>query len=273
VPLAPTRRGRLRPTLLGVLAAGSMFLGGVLAIWPPLAVVGIFVLAVAASRAAVGHPLGAVGLSLCLPLVGFGLSFGAGAPAPGLALTILAGTAYALLVSMLWPTGDEPDPGRAFVAPPRAMMVRFGYLAGAAGAICATIGFALDLEHVGWATGSALLVMRPAPRLQQSRSVHRVIDVVVGAAVATALVTLDAPGWVCGAAVLLAVVCVTATVGSRWYVVPAFTTFLVILLLVADSPDDAGSRFWERVLETAIGVGVAAVVGLLVPALLDRRRR
>lgn len=60
----------------------------------------------------------------------------------------------------------------------------------------------------------------------------------------------------------------TATAGSRWYVMPAFTTFLVFVMLLVDSPHDAQARFWERVLETAFGVAVAAVV-----VLLGRRRR
>ena len=150
--------------------------------------------------------------------------------------------------------------------------MRFGYLAGTAGAICAAVGFALELEHVGWATGAALLVMRPAARLQEGRSVARLVDVALGAAVAIVLVTAGAPAWAYSVAVVVAVVCVTATAGSRWYVMPAFTTFLVFVMLLADSPDDASSRFWERVLETAFGVAVAGVVGLLVPHLLDRRR-
>jgi uncharacterized membrane protein YccC len=72
--------------------------------------------------------------------------------------------------------------------------------------------------------------------------------------------------------VVLAVVCVTATAGSRWYVMPAFTTFLVFVMLLVDSPEDAGSRFWERTFETAFGVLVGAVFGLLAPYVLDRRR-
>ena len=271
VPLPPTRRGRLKPAFLGVMSGASLLAGGLLAVWPPAAVVGIFVIAVLAARAAAGHALGAIALSLCLPLVGIGFSFTDVSTAAGLALVIVLGSAYGLVISLLWPAGHAIRLTSVFVPPPRAMMIRFGYLAGAAGAVCAAIGFALDLEHVGWATGAALLVMRPAPRLQEDRSIARVVDVVVGAAVAIALVTGGAPAWAYSVAITVAVVCVTATAGSRWYVMPAFTTFLVFVMLLVDSPDDAGSRFWERTLETALGVGVAAVFSLLVPYLLDRR--
>jgi len=218
------------------MCGASMLVGAVLAVWPPLAVVGIFVLAVLAARAAVGRALGGIALSLCLPLVGIGFSFSDVGTAAGLALVIVIGSAYALVISLLWPAGHPVDVPRVFVPPVKAMMVRFGYLAGATGAICAAAGFALDLEHVGWAPGAALLVMRPAPRMQEDRSVARIVDVVVGAAVAIVLVTLGAPAWVYSIAITVAVVCVTATAGSRWYVVPAFTTFLVFVMLLVDSP-------------------------------------
>ena len=271
VPLPPTRRDRFKSAALGAMSGASLLAGALLAVWPPLAVVGIFVLAVVFSRAAVGRPLGAIALSLCLPLVGIGFSFTDLGTAAGLALVMVLGSAYGLVISMLWPAGRAVELSGVFVPPPRALMVRFGYLAGTAGAICAAVGFALDLEHVGWATGAALLVMRPATRLQEERSFARIVDVIVGAAVAIALITLEAPAWAYSVSVVVAVVCVTATAGSRWYVMPAFTTFLVFLMLLVDSPDEASSRFWERTLETAFGVGIAALLGFFVPYLLDRK--
>lgn len=70
--------------------------------------------------------------------------------------------------------------------------------------------------------------MRPAPRLEQARSIGRVDRPVVD--------------------VVVAVGCVTATAGR--YVMPAFTTFLVFLLLVSGDPSEAEQRFWKRALET-----------------------
>jgi uncharacterized membrane protein YccC len=159
---------------------------------------------------------------------------------------------YGLMISLLWPQGPVVELSGVFSPPPRAMMIRFGYLAGSSAAICAAIGFALDLEHVGWATGAALLVMRPAPRLQQDRSVARIIDVLVGAALAIALVTFGAPAWAYSVAIIVALVCVTATAGSRWYLVPIFSTFLLFVMLLVDSSADAAARFWERGLETVL---------------------
>ena len=58
---------------------------------------------------------------------------------------------------------------------------------------------------------------------------------------------------------------------SRWYVTPAFTTFLVFLLLLYAHPESAASRFNERLLETLLGVGLAHAYGLALPALVRRR--
>jgi uncharacterized membrane protein YccC len=65
----------------------------------------------------------------------------------------------------------------------------------------------------------------------------------------------------------------SATRVSRWYVTPLFTTFLVFLLLLYAHPQDAGSRFGERVLDTALGVGLAYLYGLLLPTLKSPPRR
>jgi uncharacterized membrane protein YccC len=74
--------------------------------------------------------------------------------------------------------------------------------------------------------------------------------------------------------VLLVVIAATATAGSRWYVLPTFTTYLVFILLLARDPSDADSRFWERALETALGVGVAAIASfVLLPAVTRWRNR
>ena len=129
------------------------------------------------------------------------------------------------------------------------MLVRYGYAAGAAGALCAAIGFALDLEHVGWAPAAALLVIRPVPATQRLRSLDRVLDVVVGATAAIALTTLGAPDWVFSLVVLAGVAAATATAGSRWYLLPTLTTFLAFVMLLYDDPEAArrgsGSGCWR----------------------------
>ena len=69
---------------------------------------------------------------------------------------------------------------------------------------------------------------------------------------------------------IVAVAGAAGTHGSRWYVTPAFTTFLVFLLLLYADRQDTEYRFLERVGETLLGVGIAYVFGLVVPRLSRR---
>ena len=152
-------------------------------------------------------------------------------------------------------------------------MLDYGIRLGLAGAVCAAIGFALDLDHVGWAVTAALIVMRPTPELQRLRSIGRVASVTIGAVAAIAVVETTPSAGVLAAVTVAALAATAATAGGRWYVTPMFSTFLVFLLLLYAHPDQAAGRFLERIGETLLGVGVAFVFGLLVPMLRDRRRR
>ena len=269
IPLAPLRRGRIRAGIVGVVAAASLLIGALLAQWPPLAVVGILVLAPLAAHVSVSRPPVLLALTLALPLMAVGFSYPGFAAAAPLAAALLLGAVYATGISLLWPSRPAPT-GPPPAAPPREMLLRYGYAAGAAGALCAAVGFALDLEHVGWAPAAALLVMRPLPAVQRMRSMNRVIDVVVGAAAAIALTALGAPDWAYALAVLVGVAAATATAGSRWYLLPTLTTFLAFVMLLYDVPGEGQGRFWERVLETGPrdrrGRGLRAAA----PVVLDR---
>jgi uncharacterized membrane protein YccC len=170
---------------------------------------------------------------------------------------------FAYLVSMLWP--ERAAASAPTAAPPPTL--EYGVRLGAAGATAAAIGFLLDLEHVGWACAAALLMMRPVAEMQRLRSVGRIIAVAVGALAAIGLVRLSPSAWVYSLAAVAAVPASGATHRSRWYVTPALTTFLVFLLLLYSRPHDAASRFTERLVETVLGVLIAYVFGLVLPAL------
>ncbi len=268
VGLAPRRKGRLALVVLGVLTGLPVLLGGILAGVPILAVAGIAVLALGAVVLARARPgLGRIAMVLSLPMVGVGLSYPEVGKAAGLAALMVAGSVYACAVSMLWP---EKVPAARPQAPPPSF--EYGLRLAAAGASAAAFGFIFGLEHVGWATAAALLVMRPAAEMQRLRSVGRIAAVLFGALAAVALVHLDpGEGWF-ALAILATVVCAAGTHASRWYVTPAFTTFLVFLLLLYSHPDESRWRFNERLVETAVGVGLAALFGLLLPRLTEARR-
>lgn len=276
LPLPPSRVARLRSGTYGVLAALSIFVGGFLAQWPPVAVAAMVLAGGALGHAVVRlrRPIAMLGLVLCLPLLAVGFSYPGTEAVGRLALDILMGTAWAVLVAVCWPTAaDAAQPPSAAAPQASAIMIPYGWTAGAVGAVCASVGFLAGLEHVGWAPAAALLVMRPDPPMQQLRSLDRLADVAVGAGAAIVLVVADPPDWVYAVALALVVVAATATGGSRWYVLPTFTTFFVFVLLLARDPADASTRFWERVLETGLGVGTAAVATYLVLPAVARRHR
>jgi Fusaric acid resistance protein family len=270
VGLAPTRRGRVAGLALGVLTGVSILLGAAVGRAPAVAVATLLLLGVLSAWWAGRSRLGMVVMTLCLPMTGIGLSYAIGKAAEAAGLIALA-SVFALLVSMLWPERGTRERATTPQSQPVAPTLGYGLRLGLAGATAAGLGFALDLEHVGWACAAALIVMRPAPEMQRVRSVGRLVAVTVGAAAAIVLTQLTPPNVWYGIAGLLAVAGAAGTHRSRWYVTAGFTTFLVFLLLLYSQPHTAASRFTERVVETSIGVGLAYVFGLLFP-LLGRRR-
>jgi hypothetical protein len=267
IGVAPVRRARVKVVLLSTLMGVPIFVGSLLSQEPGLAVVAIVVLAIGAAMLSTRPPLGPVLMTISLPMIGIGFSYRDLGEAFGLALLIVAGSVYAWAVSLLWPERAVPaaPPAQPAATSPRSM-VAYGIRLGLAGATAATIGFAFDFDHVGWATAAALLVMRPSADMQELRSVGRVVSVVVGALAAAGLAILTtAPGWY-SAAILVVLAGVAATRPSRWYVTPLFTTFIAISMLLYANPTDAQSRFNERVGETLLGVGLAYFFGLVVPA-------
>ena len=266
VGLGPTRRQRLRILIMGALFGVSLMAGSVLAQWPIIAVLGMFALALGASLLASNRPLGLLALSLCVPLAGIGLSYAGINHSIGFSATIIGGSAIAYLLSMAFPeytAAQRPRP--RLMSRPEAW--DYGIRFGMAASVAAGIGFAAHAEHVGWITGATLLVMRPSKEMQELRSVGRIVAVLIGATVAAWLLTLNLtpiPVAVIGAT---AVIAAAATNASRWYVTPAFTTFLVfwVLLYGKTGNGDIERRFLERVLETILGVGIAYFFGLLVP--------
>jgi uncharacterized membrane protein YccC len=246
-----------------------MFLGGLLANVPVLAVLAIVAFGAAAALLAARARFGIVVMNLSLPMVGIGLSYSAIGKAIGMAALMIVGGAFACGVSMLLP--ERPPRPRDQRRPP-APTLDYGIRLGLAGATAAAIGFIFSLEHVGWACAAALLVMRPSAEMQRLRSVGRIVAVAVGALAAIVVVHLDPPAAVYSLAAILAVALAGATRGSRWYVTPTFTTFMVFLLLLFAHPHDSAYRFGERLLETALGVAIAYAYGLALPALRERAR-
>jgi hypothetical protein len=272
VGLLPTRRGRLTSVVLGVSIGVPMFIGGLLADVPVLAVVAIGGLGVMSALLAARSRSGQIAMTLSLPMVGVGLSYSDLGKAAGLAALMVLGSLFACAVTTLLPEHAAP-PSPVAGPKPSVPTLGYGVRLGAAGAAAAAIGFLLDLEHVGWACAAALLVMRPAAEMQRLRSVGRIVAVSVSALAGIGLVRASPPSAVYSLVAIAAVASAGGTHRSRWYVTSAFTTFLVFMLLLYSSPQDAASRFNERLLETLLGVGLAYVFGLGLPWLVQQRRR
>ena len=270
VGLPATRRGRLAIPVLGTAVGVPMALGGLLAGVPVLAVLALFAAGVGAALLAARVPFGQIAMTLSLPLLGIGLSYSDLGTAFGVAALMVLGSVFACGVTMLWPEREPPPrPPRPAIGP----TLEYGIRLGLAGATAAAIGFILDLEHVGWACGAALLVMRPAAEMQRLRSAGRIVSVALGALAAVLFVEAGPPSGLYSVAVIVVLAAAAATHGSRWYVTPAFTTFLVFLLLLYADPSTAQSRFNERLLETALGIGIAYFYGLVVKRRLGNTGR
>lgn len=268
--LPPSRRARVRTAALGLFVGLPIVLGSLLSEIPLVAVIAMFAAGVGAVALARRVRIGVLAMTLGLPMVGIGFSYPDVGEAAGLAVLMIAGSIYAAAVSMLWPE-YHPLPTVPAAHTP-AIEPEYGVLLGATGAVTAALGFALELDHVGWACAAALLVMRPAAEIQRIRSVGRLASVTIGAASAILWLRTDPATAGFSVAVIVILAGASATRHSRWYISSGFTTFLVFVMLLHDSPNDAHDRFLERVTETALGVCIAYVFGLVVPKLRAQKR-
>jgi uncharacterized membrane protein YccC len=222
--------------------------------------------AVLSAHARVGTLL----MMLAVPMVGGGLSFdGDVTAAVEVAVLLALGGAFGWLLSLCWPEAEATTHAVETRSGESAMR-EYGVRLGLAGAVCAGLGFALDLSHKGWATAACLLVMRPHSEMTRLRGAGRAISVTAGALAACILTLREVVPVVVAITVVAAMTGLAATRSSRWYLSGGFTTFILILLLVYGTPGEAGHRFLERVEETLVGVGVALVFGVGLPAI--RRR-
>jgi hypothetical protein len=222
------RRARVTTLVLGALTGVSLLVGSLLAEVPVVAVPALFALCLGAAVAAPRSRAGQVALTACIPIVGIGLSYAGLDEGAGAALLMLVGSTYAYVVSLAWPARPAVvRPGRPAVGG-RAML-GYGICLGLAAACAAAIGFALHLDHVGWACGAALLVMRPLPELLRMRGFDRVASVLIGAAAGAGLMVLAPTPPAIAVALVIALATAAGSHGSRRYVTPAFTTFVVFL--------------------------------------------
>ena len=263
--LPPHRKDRRKVIIIGALFAVSVMVGSILAQWAAVAVVGMFLMGLGAALLATRKELGYAVLTICLPLAATGLTYDGLDDSAGVCALFIIGSAIAFLGAICFPEYQAPAP----VDPPLlgfAAARDYGVRLGLAAAVGTAIGFSCGAEHTGWIVISTLLVMRPTDDMMKLRSAGRAISVFIGAVVAAWLLTKDL------SPAAIAIIAAAATNASRWYITPAFTTFLILwcVLYANNTSQNITHRTTERVVDTLLGVGIAYFFGLVVPKLIRR---
>jgi Fusaric acid resistance protein-like len=271
----PGRSQRARLGLVGLGFAVAYGLGSTVALWEVAAVVALTLLAYAAVLLSERKPAAKLLPAMLVPAFALGMNH----PAPDgfvFAGVLLAGGAWATLVTYLWPqtrppgiASRESQPEPAPASARRAGGV-YAVLFAAAAGIGLALGFLLDLTHVAWAAAAALFIMRPDPGLLASRAVGRTVATLAGV-VAARLIYRRGPSEIAIAVVTIAAVsAMVATRTSRWYVSAAGSGLIVLLVSGVGSKKEFDVSFVERLGETAIGAGLALTFGVAVPFALRR---
>jgi len=127
-------------------------------------------------------------------------------------------------------------------------------------------GYLLDLVHVAWAAAAAMFIMRPDPGLLTSRAIGRTVATFAGV-VAAALLLRRGPAETALAVVTVAAIAAMIAVRtSRWYIAPAGSGIIVMLVSGAAGTRVLDVTFTERITETALGAGLAFFFGVAIPA-------
>jgi uncharacterized membrane protein YccC len=113
-----------------------------------------------------------------------------------------------------------------------------------------------------------MFIMRPEPGLLASRAVGRVLATFAGV-IAAGLIIRRGPTEIAVAVLVVAAIgAMVAVRTSRWYVAPAGSALIVLLLSGATSRSAFDISFAERLVETAIGAALALTFGIAIPYVL-----
>jgi uncharacterized membrane protein YgaE (UPF0421/DUF939 family) len=184
---------------------------------------------------------------------------------------MLVGCAWATLVTCCWPQTYPPaiaptpldrEPGHAEA---RRAARSYAVLFAAAAGIGLALGYLLGLVHVAWAA-AAMFIMRPDPGLLASRAVGRTVATFAGVLAAGLLLRRGPTEIALAAVTVAAVAAMVAVRTSRWYVVPAGTALIVLLMSGIAGTRVLEVSFAERLVENALGAGLALLFGVAVPS-------
>jgi len=267
----PQRGKRPRLGLVGLAFAVSYALGSVTGLQHVVAVAALTLLAFAGVLFSVRKPMVKLLPALLLP----GFALGMNHPAPGgfvVAAVMLAGCCWATLITCCWPrthpaaiSADPPDPESDPAAAHRAAHV-YAVMFAAASGLGLALGYLLGMVHVAWAAAAAIFIMRPDPGLLASRAVGRTIATFAGVVAAGLLLRRGPTEIVLAVVTVAAIAAMIAVRSSRWYVAGAGSGLIVLLISGVSSTPEFDISFAERLLETALGAGLALTFGVVIPA-------
>jgi Fusaric acid resistance protein-like len=106
------------------------------------------------------------------------------------------------------------------------------------------------------------------PGLLASRAVGRVLATFAGVVAAGLIIRRGPAEIVVAFLVVAAIGAMVAVRTSRWYVAPAFSALIVLLLSGATSSNAFDISFTERLVETAMGAALALTFGSAIPRLV-----
>ncbi len=265
----PKRKERVYILLLGVIFPVSLFLGTLLKtylnIW--MVAIAMALLGIMAVWLNTRFKWAPITLGMIIPIIGIGLSYSDFKTPLMIFVVMAAGSITAFIVALFFPEREEPPAPETKLLPKKVAKI-YGLLYGAALAAASLLGF--NLDHTGWIVGSTAFVMRPMPETEEFRSVWRMVSILVGITAVSIVMLLQPPGMVI---VILSAVVTALAAGlhaSRAYFMPAFMTYVVFsfLLYPLQSVTEIYYRYFERLSWVFIGIFVAAVFGLALPAII-----
>ncbi|WP_062313978.1 FUSC family protein [Demequina rhizosphaerae] len=269
-------RLRLRP-IAGLVLVLTSALGALLAPYTWLSALGLVTVTILIGIAVHGYRLGPPGP--LFPILVYGMSGHAvngGVPPLVLVGTVAAGCAWAVVASIAplvrrvhWQV--SPRPLRVLLAPPewdrgaRELVMRT--------AIVAIAGTALSLLYVDpdrayWTVAAGVVVVGVVPGRGPAvtRGLHRAVGTVVGVGVYVAIAYSGMPPLAL-ALTLGALQYVTELSITRHYAIAVAAVTPMALVIVTASAGELGdlSVTGERILDTALGAGLAVATALLHP--------
>lgn len=278
-------RLRLRP-IAGLVLICAAALGAFLGPHRLAVGAGLIVVTIVLAIGVHGYRLGPPGT--LFPVLVYGTSANiawAGTPPSTIILTVTAGCAFAVVVSVAplvrrqhWTI--TPRPLKVLLARPlwdrgaKELIVRT--------AIVAVVGTVVSLAYVDperayWTVGAGIVVIGVVPGRGPAlkRGLHRTIGTVGGLLIYAALTTPSLP-LVVIALVLGGLQFAAEMVISRHYALATALLTPIALVLVSTAAGDTGAfSFWSgRVLDTLVGAGIAVATALIHrPAAPDPRHR